>query len=203
MIALRTVTLDRYTFGVKRRGVCSALLLLLIIAGLFACGWRQFRIEHRYNAQILTAARRYSVDPLLVKAIVWQESRFRADRRGRHGEIGLMQIQEVSAQEWADAEHVEPFVHENCLDPGTNTLAGTYYFSKVLKRYAGTDNPIPYALADYNAGRANVLRWKTGAANTNSAEFIEHIGFPSTKKYVKSVLHRYKVYRFLARLGWI
>ena len=81
------------------------------------------------------------------------------------------------------------------FDPATNTLAGAFYLSKVLKRYRGTDNPVPYGLADYNAGRANVLKWNTGEASTNSAAFIEAIGFPGTKKYVLSVMRRFDHYR--------
>ncbi len=115
--------------------------------------------------------------------------------RGRAGEIGLMQLQEDAAHEWADAEHIEGFEHERCLDPGTNALAGAWYLKKLLKRYAQTDNPVPYALADYNAGRGNVLRWNSGAAATNSAAFMEQIGFPGTKEYVKSVMRRYASYR--------
>jgi len=66
---------------------------------------------------------------------------------------------------------------------------------KMLKRYAQTDNPVPYALADYNAGRGNVLKWNAGEAATNSAVFIEQIGFPGTKAYVKSVMQRCEHYR--------
>ena len=148
------------------------------------------------------AAKRYGVDPLLVRAIVWRESRFKPDARGTSGEIGLMQIQEVAAQEWADAEHNTSFKHEHCFDPGTNALAATFYLSKLLKRYAHADNPVPYALADYNAGRGNVLKWNTGAAATNSAAFIAQIGFPGTRAYVKSVMRRQELYRFREQFGW-
>jgi soluble lytic murein transglycosylase len=172
------------------------LLLLLLGAGL-ALLWRVRLswLEHSQDKPILAAARRYGVDPALVKAIVWRESRFHPDVRGRAGEIGLMQVQQVAAGEWANAEHNSSFVHEHCLDPVTNTLAGTYYLAKVMHRYARTDNPPAYALADYNAGRGNVLKWIGGTAATNSAAFIEQIGFPGTKEYVRSVLGRWDRYR--------
>ena len=105
-----------------------------------------------------------------------------------------MQIREDAAQEWADAEHLPHFEHRDCVDPVTNTLAGTWYLKKLLRRYARTDNPIPYALADYNAGRGNVLKWNSGVAATNSEAFIEEIGFPMTKDYVQSVIRRYRTY---------
>jgi soluble lytic murein transglycosylase len=101
----------------------------------------------------------------------------------------------AASKDWTDAEHRPPLTPDNLLDPGTNTLIGTWYLEKLIRRYAGTDNPLPYVLADYNAGRSNVLKWKQGAATTNSAAFIQQIGFPSTKSYVQTVIRRYEHYR--------
>jgi soluble lytic murein transglycosylase len=177
-------------------GLCAAGVIAIVGYLWFA------NLQGRtFNAEINAAAKRYSVDPLLVKAVIWQETRFHPDRRGRAGEIGLMQLQEAAALEWAGAEHVQNFSHEHCFDAGTNVLAGTYYLGKLLKRYANTDNPIPFALADYNAGRGHLLKWNGGAGATNSEAFIEQIGFPDTKAYVKSVMRRYALYKFLARLA--
>jgi len=171
------------------------VLLLFLAGGVAAYWWWQGRLEHSQDGPISAAARRYGVEPALIKAIVWRESHFDPRARGRAGEIGLMQLQAVPAQEWADAAHLQAFEHALCADPGTNTLAGTWYLKKLLKRYTQTDNPLPYALADYNAGRGNVLKWTTGAAATNSAMFIEQIGFPATREYVESVMRRYDQYR--------
>ena len=168
------------------------LLLLLAAAGYW---WRKGRIERSQDGPIREAAVRYDVEPALIKAIVWRESRFDPRVRGRAQEVGLMQIREEAAREWAEAEKIENFDHEQCLDAGTNTLAGTWYLKKLLKRYVLTDDPVAYALADYNAGRGNVLKWNHGPAATNSAAFIEQIGFPGTKAYVKSVMRRYAHYR--------
>ena len=112
-----------------------------------------------------------------------------------------MQIQEIAANEWAEAERNSNFVHEHCLDPQTNVLAGTFYMAKLLRRYSRTDNPLPYALTDYNAGRGNVLRWNNGEAATNSAAFMAQIGFPGTSNYVQGVLARYEHYRHQFRSG--
>ncbi len=179
----------------------SRLLLLLLTAAVGYCWWLG-RLERSQNRVIRAAAGRYGVESALIKAVVWRESRFNPGVRGRAGEIGLMQLQEVTAQEWADAEHLSGFTHDQCFDPATNTLAGAFYLKKLLKRYAQTDNPVPYALAAYNAGPGNVLKWNSGPAATNSAAFISQIGFPMTRKYVQSVQRRYALYQFLSRLGW-
>jgi soluble lytic murein transglycosylase len=173
-----------------RRHVLSILILGLAL--YLACHyWR----EHRFDAEIAAAASRYQMEPALVKAVIWRESRFSPKDRGRAGELGLMQVRETAALEWASTEHIASFEHEACLDPATNTLAGTWYLKKTLSRYQQADNPLPYALADYNAGRGNVLKWRTGPAMTNSAAFMEQITFPGTKAYVQSVLKRYEHYR--------
>ncbi len=169
------------------------LVLVLFLAGLY-CGYIYWR-EHRFDKEIAAAAQRYQVDPALVKAVVWQESRFSPDDRGGAGELGLMQVREATALDWASAEHLTNFEHASCLDPATNTFVGAWYLKKIILRYKQADNPLPYALADYNAGRGNVLKWRTGAAMTNSAVFMDQIGFPGTKAYIRAVLKRYRHYQ--------
>jgi len=176
-------------------------LAVIVAGGLLLSLWWEARLEQSQDEPIRAAARRYGVDPALVKAVVWRESRFNPHARGTHEELGLMQLRETAAQEWADAERIEAFSHEHCIDPRTNTLAGTFYLAKLLKRYARTDNPVPYALADFNAGRGNVLKWTTGAAATKSAVFMDQIGFPSTRAYVKAVQRRRFLYALLMRFG--
>lgn len=184
----------RYKSGVKPLRLWLALLGLAAALGIG--GWLYFwRTEHRFDALIATAARRYRVDPALVKAVAWRESSFNPAARGRAGELGLMQLGEIAAQEWADVERLPDFTHEHVLNPRTNLLAGAWYLGKLLRRYAPTDNPAAYALADYNAGRTHVLRWNKGPAATNSAAFLAQIDYPGTQHYVRSILERCARYR--------
>jgi soluble lytic murein transglycosylase len=185
----------RYNCGVKNRWLILLPLLLIAVAGGLAWWLRAERREHSQDRVILAAAKRYGVEPALVKAVVWRESWFDPDAEGGHGERGLMQITEIAAQEWADAEHITTFDARHLFDPITNTFAATSYLAKLLRRYTQTDNPVPYALADYNAGRTHVLRWNKGAASTNSAVFLEQMDFPGTRKYVEAILQQRDVYR--------
>ncbi|HVY68352.1 MAG TPA: lytic transglycosylase domain-containing protein [Verrucomicrobiae bacterium] len=171
------------------------LLLVLVIGAVLYVWWWQARKEHRYDAFVREAAARYWADPALVKAMIWRESRFDPQARGRAGELGLMQLREPAAFEWAEAEHLRPFSHQWMLIPRDNVLAGTWYLQKILKRYARTDNPVPYALADYNAGRAHVLRWTKGPAATNSAAFLRNMDFPGTREYIASITRRRQHYQ--------
>lgn len=168
--------------------------VLLAIDAVAVWFWAQSRAELKIDPLVHDAAMKYHVQPALIKAVIWKESRFDSDARGLDGEIGLMQLMKDAATDWSKAENIVPFHHENLTHPGSNTMAGTWYLRKALDRYVHTDNGLPYALAEYNAGRSNVLRWNDGAAETNSRLFIEQIDFPGTKSYVKSVMTRYAEY---------
>jgi soluble lytic murein transglycosylase len=171
-----------------------AVPLVLLLVGIAFWTWRERRIDH-YDRLIATVATRYGVDPALVKAVVWRESRFQPDARGRVGEIGLMQIREAAAWEWAAAERIADFDHEHVADPKTNLLAGTWYLARLLRRYPDADDPIPFALADYNAGRSHVLRWNHGAGATNADVFLEQITYPGTRRYIEEVTRQHDRYR--------
>jgi soluble lytic murein transglycosylase len=178
----------RYTG--RRLLIRSAALGALIVAG-FALWWTfETRWEHRHDSVIFDAARRAGLDPALIKAVVWKESGFKEDARGQAGEIGLMQLMDAAAQEWAASTGEYPLPLDHLLDPTTNTLAGAWYLAKLVRRYRQTDDPVPYALADYNAGRGNILKWLKGPAATNSVAFVEAIGFPGTRRYVQEILAR-------------
>ena len=168
-----------------------AIIALAIFLGFFY----KNRPAVRYDKDIKAAAQRYGLDPALIKAVIWQESKFRPYVRGRAGEIGLMQVREDAALEWAEFEKFPSFNHEEITDPQKNILCGSFYLAKVMKRYAMTDNPIPYALADYNAGRTHVLRWNKGAAKTNSAAFLARMDYPGTRQYALNIMKQYEHYK--------
>jgi len=127
--------------------------------------------------------------------LIWRESRFDPEARGRSGEIGLMQVMKGTGEDWAKAEKITFYFHRRLYDPEKNIRAGTWYLKKMLNRYRHTDNPIPYALAAYNAGPGNADKWAKAAARATSTAFIQQIGFPTTREYVQSIMKRYEYYR--------
>ncbi len=168
---------------------------------------------HRYDALITDAARRHGVDPALVKAVVWRESRFRPDKEGGAGERGLMQIGATAAAEWAKSERVEGFTPERLFEPRVNVECGAWLLGRGLRFYGGrgVDDPVPFTLAEYNAGRSRVARWVAGAAdrdrdprtpgNQLSGDDLQAaIGFPGTKQYVEDVRARMRFYQKRGRL---
>jgi soluble lytic murein transglycosylase len=175
---------------VKLRARFILLLAALALLAWLAERWRRAHLESSQDQNILAAARKHGVDPALIKAVIWRESKFDPHARGTKGETGLMQIMDNTGREWAGEQRVALFTPFMLLEPGRNLDCGTWYLGKLLRRYPKADDPVPYALADYNAGRGNVLKWLQGAAATNSAVFVEQMGFPSTRDYVRSIQQR-------------
>lgn len=178
-----------------KRWVLWLFALWIGLDAWLAHWWWETRREHRAEVHILAAARHYRVEPALIKAVTWRESRFRDDARGDAGEIGLMQVGRLAAEEWATAEKRRNFQHLDLLNPSLNTRAGAWYLAKLIRRYSATDRPEAYALADYNAGRTHVLRWTQGPAATNSALFLAGVDFPGTRAYVEAILRQRDRYR--------
>ena len=176
----------------RARLILAVAVLLLLAFG--ADQWRRAHLESSQDRNILAAARKHGLDPALIKAVVWRESRFDPRARGSKGELGLMQIMEGTGREWAGAQHVLLYTKFALLDPAKNLDCGAWYLHKALARYTQADNPVPYALAEFNAGRGKVLKWMSGAAATNSAAFIEQIGFPATRDYVRAIERRREKY---------
>ncbi len=188
------------------------LTLCLLLAGVASFAYRAARSGDptytiyewmspaRFQQQdrlIKSVAREHEVDPMLIKAVVWRESRFDPHKFGSAGERGLMQVSEKAANEWARENKVGNFRVEELFDPRTNLEAGTWYLQRALKHWEQQSDPIPFALAEYNAGASRAQRWAGGATGPvlASDEFLRNIDFPGTRKYVESIIERYRFYK--------
>jgi hypothetical protein len=125
---------------------------------------------NRYEDHIGKAARRYRLDPLLIRAVVREESNFDPQAVSSKGAMGLMQLMPETAQDMGVA---------NPYDPEANILGGTRYLRVNLDRFKGN---LRLTLAAYNAG----------------PERVEQAGgipaIPETIDYVQKVLARYRQY---------
>jgi len=156
----------------------------------------------RFDRLISSVATEHHLDPMLVKAVVWRESRFDPRKYGSAGERGLMQLTENAANEWAKETKAENFRVEELFDPKTNLEAGTWYLRRATQHWEQQNNPVPFALAEYNAGASRVQRWagNAPAANISTRDFLTSIDFPGTRNYVDSVLARYHFYKRRGRM---
>lgn len=163
--------------------------------------WAMGRYE-RYDAMIADVAEKHGLDPLLVKAVVWRESEFHPDKTGTSGERGLMQVGESAAADWVRVNKIETFVPTDLFSPRTNLEVGTWYLARATRHWKEKDDPIPFALAEYNAGKTRVHRWIAKSkeqvapgAKVGAAEMHSNIDFPTTKAYVAAIMKRAAFYR--------
>ena len=174
------------------------LLLLLALGWAGYLYWEDHQPrESVYDPLIAGVARNDGVDPFLIRALIWRESRFNPQTHGEADEHGLMQVTPDVGQMWAKANKIEDYKDDDLYDPETNIRAGTWYLNRAIKKWNQTDDPVTFALAEYNAGRSNALKWVDPLAPTSRAAFLDRITFPSTRKYVEVILSKRDQYRAL------
>jgi soluble lytic murein transglycosylase len=151
---------------------------------------------------IRAVAVEHHLDPMLVKAVVWRESRFDPAKHGSHGERGLMQVSEKAANEWARENKIASFQVEQLFDPRTNLEAGSWYLHRAVEHWEHQADPLPFALAEYNAGASRAQRWSGGnnMADIPVKKFLRNIDFPGTRKYIESIIDRYQFYQRRGRM---
>ena len=173
-----------------------AVLLIVVVGWMAYVYWQEHQPrESVYDPQIVAIARAEGVDPFLVRALIWRESRFDPNTHGEADEHGLMQVTPEVGQMWAKANKVEDFRDDDLYDPETNIRAGTWYLNRALKHWSQTDDPITFALAEYNAGRTNALKWVDPLAPLNHTAFLDRITYPGTRKYVEVIMSKRDEYR--------
>ncbi len=177
---------------VSRQVALNIIYWNVVVAVLAIClaAVSYVRRVHQYDTLIVQAGRRYHVDPRLISALIWRESRFNPSSIGTKKEVGLMQVTETAGREWARAAGNPLFERDDLFKPAVNIEAGTWYLARAISRWSKQSDPLPYALAEYNAGRSNAQRWAAG--NKNAREFWEGISYPTTKRYVYDILKRYR-----------
>ena len=181
------------------------VLLLLLVCGTALLYWRNHQPrENRYDPIIVSIAHNAGIDPFLIRALIWRESKFNPQTHGTAAdERGLMQVTPEVGQMWAKANKIANFQTDDLYDPIINIRAGTWYLSRAIKHWPQADDPIPFALAEYNAGRSNALKWMDPADPQNHTAFVQRITYPSTRKYVEDILTMREQYRVhLANNRW-
>ena len=139
--------------------------------------------------------RRSGIDPLVLHAVIRQESRFQSDVLSSAGAVGLMQLMPRTAAETARKEKMPKPGRKQLLRPSVNVRLGASYLSRLVNGYGGD---YFRAIAAYNAGEAAVERWWK-QANGDPAAFLEGVNYKETRFYLRRVflnlLQYYRIYR--------
>lgn len=146
-----------------------------------------------YAKSIDAAAQRAALDPMLIAAVIRQESVFEPAALSRAGAVGLMQVLPRTARPLARRLKLR-YSRRRLADPEYNLRLGAALLAGLLRRYGSLEA----ALAAYNGGN-HVERWQSGRGYDEPAEFVESIPFRETREYVQNVIRNVDVYRRLYR----
>ena len=177
-----------------RRILPPLILVVTVISAYSYVRWR----TSRYDYLISRGAVKYSLDFHLVKSLIYEETWFNRYARGKAGEMGLMQITPMALDDYNRSKNVS-FTPQDLLDPELNIEVGCWYLRNCIDRYKDFEDPLPYALARYNAGDARVKKWLEPPPRDTSEpaqNFLDRIDYPSTRHYVKNILRRYALQNY-------
>jgi soluble lytic murein transglycosylase len=147
----------------------------------------QARYPFPYLQEIEKWSKERQLNPLLVTALIRQESRFEAKAKSIADAMGLMQVLPSTAK-WIAPQIKVDSKTIKLEDPNDNIMLGTWYLDHTHQQY---QNNSLLAIASYNAGPGNVSKWLQTLTTQDPDEFVENIPFDETRNYVRQVLGNY------------
>ncbi len=166
-------------------------LLAAVVVPRLPDAVRELALPLKHEDIIRQQASAKGIDPSLVAAVIYAESKFR-DQTSHAGARGLMQITPATAKYIAKLSGGTAFEQGDLATPQVNISYGVYYLRYLMRRYG--DNTV-LALAAYNGGEGNVDRWVGEAAMAERAFGTGDIPFAETREYVGRVLEARADYR--------
>ncbi|MCU0524497.1 MAG: transglycosylase SLT domain-containing protein [Elainella sp. Prado103] len=148
-------------------------------------GYWQSLYPFPFEAPIKQWSDQRQLNPMLVTALIRQESRFEAQIESVAGALGLMQVMPETGEWVASQIGLKDY---NLTNPEDNIKLGTWYLDYTHQEY---DNNSLFAVASYNAGPGSVADWIDRFGTSDLDRFVEKIPFPETRGYVESVLGNY------------
>jgi soluble lytic murein transglycosylase len=172
--------------------VIAGAVLAALISGIGERAVRELgTLPLRHDDIIRQQAADKNLDPALIAAVIYEESRFR-DQTSHAGARGLMQITPETADAIAKHSGGTRFKQSDLATPQINIAYGSYYLRLLLDHYGGNET---LAIAAYNAGMGNVDRWVADAGGPDEFKSADHIPFPETRAYVENVMDSRRAYR--------
>jgi len=172
-------------------GLLAALALAVLIVPHLNHAVRDIALPLRDQDIIRQQAAQKHLDPALIAAVIFAETRF-DPRRSPTGAEGLMQIEPGTAAFLARLSHGYRFQVSDLATPQVNIAYGSYYLRYLLDHFRGDQ---VLAIAAYNGGVANVDHWVARARAQGHSLTVEAIPFAETRTYVQRVLKARGDYR--------
>ncbi len=161
---------------------------------LVPTAFRRALYPFAYRFLIEQAARHFKVDPLLLAAIIREESRFKPTAASSAAARGLTQFIIPTAEKYAPKIGFEDLGPDDLDKPAVSVALGAAYLQELTIRFDGRPERI---LAAYNAGEDQAETWGRHCYTRDPAEYITKVGFSETREYVIKVMRSYAQYRDL------
>jgi soluble lytic murein transglycosylase len=161
--------------------------------GRAALAFWQLSYPRPYSVTVQAAATEYGVDPLLIWAVMREESRYDPEADSYVGARGLMQVM-PSTQEWIAEQLGEEIAPGDAYDPQTNIRMGAWFLRFLSDHFQGD---LDLVIAAYNGGAGSVDSWLADPLVSNRDDLLRWIGFGETREYLARVSLSYRVYREL------
>lgn len=149
-----------------------------------------------HDPEVKEEAQEFGLDPLLLYAIMREESRYDPEAISRAYAQGLMQII-PSTRDWIGEQLEMEIDLIEIFDPAVNIHLGAWYLRHLLDYF---QEDLHYAVAAYNGGPGNVNAWKENPLIQEKPDFLRWIGFSETREYIPKVLLSYEIYRWLEQV---
>ena len=174
----------------------SLIIIFLILAVCGFIGIKTYVYPLEYKDEVLEYSKKYNLDPYLVFAVINAESGFDKHATSSKNAKGLMQITESTAKEVNEITNsVDSLNEENIYNEDINIELGCQYLASLISRYNGN---YYLAICSYNAGIGNVDKWiSQGQISQDLNTTDVELPFKETKKYIKKVIHNYKMYKVI------
>ena len=147
-----------------------------------------------FDDLVVAEAQANDFDPLLLFALIWQESLFEGQAASWAGAQGLTQVMPATGDWIALQLRWKDYQAEHLYRPYLNVKFGAWYLARQLRDF---DNSLFAALAAYNGGPGNAARWLELAGDGDEDLFVESISIAETRRYVEKVYEHYAMYRAL------
>lgn len=170
------------------------LSIIVLIGGLlFHKPLGRLLYPYPFRETIEMNAEFSGVDPQLVAALIYVESKFNPRAESRRGARGLMQLMPETAL-WVSDQKGLSFHVDELYDPEVNLKLGIWYLAYLFREFNG-DRVL--ALAAYNAGWSKVKEWLSIGAWEGKVDDLHRIPYPETRRYVTKIMRAYYLYHYL------
>jgi soluble lytic murein transglycosylase-like protein len=147
-----------------------------------------------HGAVLRREAAAAGLDPLLMAALIREESRFDAAATSAAAARGLTQFVLPTARRLAPALGLRDLAAHDLHRPEIAIRLATAYLAELTTRFGPREHQI---LAAYNAGEAQAELWRSYCASDERAEYLTKVGFRETRGYLRKVLKSHARYREL------